>query len=94
MPIPSATLTEEDARIIRALLRLGWAQHDVASLFGCNPGRVAEVATGARFPGISAANLSDQATRVRIAQMREAWAVRVNQQLAAVLAGQPVGGIV
>jgi hypothetical protein len=49
MPIPSRKLTEDDARIIRALLNEGWLQSDVSSLMGTNIGRISEVASAASF---------------------------------------------
>lgn len=48
-------LTEEDAAVIKGMLRRGDRQHDIAAWFGVNGGRVAEVATGRRFPSVEAA---------------------------------------
>lgn len=58
-------LTRQDARIIRALLAAGMMQHDVAAVFGVNPGRVAEIATGERFNGEPPADLGDRDNRAR-----------------------------
>ena len=43
------TLSAIDAALIKGMLRRGDRQHDIAAWFGVNGGRVAEIATGARF---------------------------------------------
>lgn len=43
------TLSEDDARLAKGMLQRGDRQHDVAAWFGVNAGRIAEIATGARF---------------------------------------------
>lgn len=57
-------LTEEDAAIIRGMLARGDKQHDIAAYYtvmhgSLNSGRVAEVSTGERLPGIPAADPSE-----------------------------------
>ena len=49
-------VTEETAAVIKAMVQRGDRAHDVASFFGLNPGRVAEVANGHRFPSTEAAS--------------------------------------
>lgn len=85
MAIPSRKLTSLDASIARALKALGWAQHDVASLLGCNPGRIAEISTGARFPGVPAADLTDTSIKAKMAEIQNLWNLRINRQLATAL---------
>jgi hypothetical protein len=48
-------LTEADAAIVKGMLARGDRQHDIASWFGVNGGRIAEVATGAEFDWVEAA---------------------------------------
>lgn len=43
------TLNEQDAALIKGMLRRGDRQHDIAAWFGVNGGRIAEIATGTRF---------------------------------------------
>lgn len=52
-------LTHEDAAIVKGLLARGEKQHDVASVFGVNPGRIAEIATGAKFRDVKPAPASE-----------------------------------
>ena len=42
-------LTEHDASLVKAMLARGDRQHDIAAWFGVNGGRIAEIATGAKF---------------------------------------------
>lgn len=48
-PPSGVTLGEHDAALIKGMLNRGDRQHDIAAWFGVNGGRVAEIATGARF---------------------------------------------
>lgn len=43
------TLTEDDARIVKGMLKRGDRQHDIAAYFGVNAGRIADISTGLRF---------------------------------------------
>ena len=43
------SLTEEDAAVAKGMLARGDRQHDVAAWFGVNGGRIADLATGAKF---------------------------------------------
>lgn len=43
------TLTDDDARIVKGMLKRGDKQHDIAAYFGVNAGRIADIATGLRF---------------------------------------------
>jgi hypothetical protein len=82
---PSRTLTDRDASLIRALLAAGMMQSDVASLFGCNGGRVAEINTGSRSPGVAPADLSDPQVRADLAEVFLAWTQRVSGIVSTVL---------
>ncbi|MEE2746224.1 MAG: hypothetical protein VX617_05015 [Pseudomonadota bacterium] len=42
-------LSEDEASIVKGMLKRGDRQHDVASWFGVNAGRIAEIATGQKF---------------------------------------------
>lgn len=92
MPIPSRKLTEDDARIIRALLNEGWLQSDVSSLMGTNIGRISEIASAARFPGVPAADLKADRTRAQLASIQIAWVLRISRQLSAVI--RPNGAMI
>ena len=50
---PSSSLSEEDAKEILRLHRLGWFQNRIAAKFDVNPGRVSEVIHGHRFPHLT-----------------------------------------
>jgi hypothetical protein len=52
-------LGEADAALIKGMLTRGDRQHDIAAWFGVNGGRIAEVATGARFSWVTEAKLED-----------------------------------
>jgi hypothetical protein len=52
-------LDDEDASIVKGMLARGDRQHDIAAWFGVNGGRIAEVATGAKFPNIAPAAPQD-----------------------------------
>ena len=43
------TLTERDASLAKGMLARGDRQNDIAAWFGVNPGRIAEISTGASF---------------------------------------------
>jgi transcriptional regulator with XRE-family HTH domain len=92
MPIPSRKLTEDDARIIRALLSEGWLQSDVASLMGVNIGRISEVSSGDKFPDVPAADLKTDSARAQIAGIQIAWVLRISRQLSAVI--RPKGSMI
>lgn len=49
-------LTALDAAIVKGMLARGDRQHDIAAWFGVNGGRIAEVATGASFSSVPAAD--------------------------------------
>lgn len=53
------TLSSVDAAVAKGMLRRGDRQHDVAAWFGVNPGRIAEIATGAAFDWVDAADEDD-----------------------------------
>ena len=42
-------LSNNDAAVVKSMLARGDRQHDIAAWFGVNGGRIAEIATGARF---------------------------------------------
>lgn len=49
------SLNEFDAALIKGMLQRGDRQHDVASYFGVDSGRISEIATGRRFADVAAA---------------------------------------
>ena len=49
------SLTNEDAAIVKGMLHRGDRQHDIAAWFGVNGGRIAEIATGAKFGDVEPA---------------------------------------
>ena len=48
------SLNEKDAGIVKGMLERGDRQHDIASWFGVNGGRIAEISVGKKFSYISA----------------------------------------
>ena len=46
----SPVVTSEMATKIKAMLKAGMNQHDIAAQFGVNQGRVSEINTGMKFP--------------------------------------------
>lgn len=42
-------LTESDAAVVKGMLHRGDRQHDIASWFGVNGGRIAEISSRAKF---------------------------------------------
>lgn len=48
-PSSGIRVNRYDAATIKGMLYRGDRQHDIASWFGVNGGRIAEIATGARF---------------------------------------------
>jgi hypothetical protein len=52
VPSTGRTLTAEDAAIIKGMLLRGDPQHDIASWFGVNPGRISDINTGKRFESV------------------------------------------
>jgi hypothetical protein len=61
MRAPSAgiSLTRGDAALVKAMLERGDRQSDIASYFGVNGGRIAEISTGHRFGGVAPADDED-----------------------------------
>ena len=55
----ATALTEADAAQVKGMLLRGDSQHRIAFWFDVNPGRIAEVATGARFAQVPVAALAD-----------------------------------
>lgn len=53
-PPSGRKLTATDAAIVKGMLQRGDRQHDIASYFGVNGGRIAEVSTGATFKNVAA----------------------------------------
>ena len=43
------SLTEKDASVVKGMLKRGDRQHDIASWFGVNGGRIAEISSGKKF---------------------------------------------
>lgn len=48
-------LTESDAAMVKGMILRGDRQHDIASWFGVNGGRISEIASGHRFRYVAAA---------------------------------------
>ncbi len=61
IPMPrkrkSPPVTPEMAAKIKTLLDTGMSQHDIAAHFRINQGRVSEINTGAKFPGVERAQV-------------------------------------
>lgn len=55
-PNSGIKLIENDAAVIKAMIRRGDRQHDIAAWFGVNPGRVAEISTGRNFASVAPAD--------------------------------------
>jgi hypothetical protein len=68
------TLTAADAAIVKGMLIRGDRQHDIASWFGINAGRIAEVATGYRFTEVPPAHADELPPHGPYPQGREAVA--------------------
>jgi hypothetical protein len=49
------SLTATEAALVKGMLARGDRQHDIAAWFGVNGGRVADIATGKKFPNVAAA---------------------------------------
>jgi hypothetical protein len=49
------SLNARDAALVKAMLKRGDRQHDIAAWFGVNGGRIAEIATGHSFREVDAA---------------------------------------
>ncbi len=50
------SLTETDATFVKGMLARGDRQHDITAWFGVNGGRIAEIATGAKFRWVEPAD--------------------------------------
>lgn len=53
----SPPVTPEMAARIKALIEYGLSQQDIATMCGVNQGRVSEVNTGMKFPGVEPCQL-------------------------------------
>lgn len=53
----SPEVTPEMAAAIKAMLKAGICQHDIAAYFKINQGRVSEINTGMKFPEVAPAQL-------------------------------------
>lgn len=83
-------LTEADAAQVKGMLARGDRQHDIASWFGVNGGRIAEVATGATFDWVAPAPayelpppgpyLSGRAAHAAMAALAEAKTALANAE--------------
>ncbi len=58
-PSSGVTLDEDDAALVKGMLRRGDRQHDIAAWFGVNGGRIGEIAVGAKFRDVEAAPAAD-----------------------------------
>ena len=50
--VSGISLTQEDASLVKGMLFRGDRQHDIASWFGVNGGRVAEISTRKKFSDV------------------------------------------
>lgn len=50
------SMTASDAAVIKGMIARGDRQHDIAAWFGVNSGRIAEIATGAKFGSVECAS--------------------------------------
>ncbi len=66
-------LNEWDAALIRGMLNRGDRHHDIAAFFGVNQGRVAEIKTGSRLPGVQAADAGDLPPKGPYLTPKAAW---------------------
>jgi hypothetical protein len=61
IPMPrkrkSPPVTPEMAAKIKALIEAGICQHDIAAHFRINQGRISEINTGMKFPGVQPVQL-------------------------------------
>ncbi|RWF78261.1 MAG: hypothetical protein EOS26_05860 [Mesorhizobium sp.] len=61
IPMPrkrkSPPVTPEMAAKIKTLLDTGMCQHDIAAFFRINQGRISEINTGRKFPGVERVQL-------------------------------------
>jgi hypothetical protein len=90
-PSSGIRLTAADAAIVKGMLARGDRQHDIASWFGVNGGRIANVATGDSFSHVAAAPaydlpapgpyLSGQSAHAAVAALAEARAALAQAQL-------------
>lgn len=48
----SRPIEAKDAALVKTLLAVGLPQHRLAALFCCNPGRIADIASGKKFPDV------------------------------------------
>jgi hypothetical protein len=53
------TLSLDDVAIVKAMLRRGDRQHDIAAWFGVNGGRIAEVANQTKFANVRPSEASN-----------------------------------
>jgi hypothetical protein len=90
-PSSGIRLKADDATLIKGMLARGDRQHDIASWFGVNGGRIAEIATGAEFGSVPMASaeilpprgpyLSGQAAHAAMAALAEAKAALAEAEL-------------
>lgn len=70
-------LSIEQAAVAKGMLLRGDKQHDIAAYFGQNGGRIAEIATGARFPDLKPATKLPALKPVRFINPNEPLAKQV-----------------
>lgn len=52
-------LNDQEIAIVKGMIARGDRQHDIAAYFGENGGRIGEISTGKRGPGVAAAAQAD-----------------------------------
>ena len=85
------SLAQTDAAIIKGMLARGDRQHDIAAWFGVNGGRIADIATGAKFSWVAVAPgdqlpppgpyLNGRAAQAAVAALAEARAALAMAEL-------------
>jgi predicted XRE-type DNA-binding protein len=78
----SRDLTRYDSGIVKALLLAGWMQSDIATLFGVNSGRIADVRLGYKHPHVPVADLADPDVEVHCHRMLVLMAARMQTHMA------------
>jgi hypothetical protein len=67
------SLTAVDAAVVKGMLARGDRQHDIASWFGVNGGRIAEIAARQRFKEVPAAAWRELPPRGPIPEVVTRW---------------------
>lgn len=66
-------LTASDAALVKGMLERGDRHHDIASFFGVNQGRIAEIKEGSRFPDVESAEIDELPPKGPYLTPKVAW---------------------